>query len=135
MAIVIDDTNIMQMQVCEFMDKMRQHKQINPGMPPTDVKSLRYQLINEESQECCKAILANDLPQIVDALCDLLYVTLGTAEAYGIDIQKYFDEVHRTNMLKDPDCINEFGKVIKPAGWQPPRIAQMLEEEGYKNEY
>lgn len=126
------ETNVMQSQVRQFMEKMRQHiAQISdsPGIPPAEVATLRYRLINEEAGELCKAITDNDLPQVVDGMCDLLYVVFGTATAYGIDLQKYFDEVHMSNMLKDPAVVDRYGKVIKPPLWQPPRIKEMLAEE------
>jgi hypothetical protein len=51
----------------------------------------------------------------------------GTAVEFGIDIQPFFDEVHRTNMLKVGGTTREDGKTLKPPGWEPPRIREMLE--------
>jgi predicted HAD superfamily Cof-like phosphohydrolase len=122
-------TNIMQIQVAEFMKQMDQHQQVEPSLIPADVSLLRYRLIQEESGELCRAMMHNDMVEIIDGLCDLLYVTFGAAEAYGIDIQMYFNEVHRSNMNKDPANRDSFGKVTKPPLWERPRIAEMLAEE------
>lgn len=118
--------NKMQLQVREFMEKMDQVRGDTPEMRD---HMLRFRLIWEESHELCDAILAEDFVKAIDGMCDLLYVVFGTAEAFGINLQHYFDEVHRTNMLKEKDVKDRWGKIVKPEGWQPPRIPQMLEEE------
>jgi predicted HAD superfamily Cof-like phosphohydrolase len=119
-------TNVMQLQVREFMLKMRQHVATSPSLPPSDVAMLRFRLIDQEAHETKEAILNRDLVEIIDGLCDLLYVAYGAAEAHGIDLTTYFNEVHRTNMLKDPDHVDEYGKVIKPPNWEKPQIARIL---------
>ncbi len=126
----------------------------SPAKPAIRDAALRARLIAEEAAETLVALLgdegaahvldevrdhlrdappsAPDLAEVVDGLCDLLYVAYGTAEALGVDLEPFFDEVHRTNMLKrDPDQIQKrsiapVGKAIKPAGWEPPRIREML---------
>jgi predicted HAD superfamily Cof-like phosphohydrolase len=98
---------------------------------PADTATLRYRLL-DEADELRRAIMANDLMEMIDGMCDLLYVTFGLAEAVGIvDLQPFFDEVHRTNMLKVPEHQDRFGKVLKGPGWEPPRIAEMLQRLGY----
>lgn len=68
-----------------------------------------------------------DLAEAVDGLCDLIYVAYGSAEAIGVDLEPYFDEVHRSNMAKENRDVDGHGKRGgKPPGWQPPRIAEML---------
>src|SRR5215204_1216500 len=61
---------------------------------------LRISLIEEEAREFADAVRANDVPEMVDALCDLLYVTYGAAVALGVDLDPFFREVHRSNMTK-----------------------------------
>jgi hypothetical protein len=97
---------------------------------------LRCALIEEEAREFREAVEANDPVEMVDALCDLLYVVYGAACQLGVDLDPFFHEVHRTNMEKGPAAggyRRSDGKWMKPAGWQPPRIAQMLKERyGYE---
>lgn len=126
-------TNAMQLQVREFMVRMRQEMRDTPGQPSPGARMLRFRLIMQEALECTEAILESDLAKAIDGVCDLLYVTFGAAEMLGVDVQRYFDEVHRSNMLKDPDCVDEYGKVSKPPGWEPPRIADMLSEDIVRN--
>ncbi len=87
---------------------------------------LRISLIQEEAGEFAEAVRERDLPEIVDALCDLLYVTYGAAVALGIDLEPFYAEVHRANMSKAGGYRREDGKWMKPAGWQPPDIEGLL---------
>lgn len=64
--------------------------------------------------------------EVIDAMCDLIVVIHNTSNAMGIDLEPYFDEVHRTNMAKVGGPKNEYGKAMKPVGWKPPRIFEML---------
>jgi predicted HAD superfamily Cof-like phosphohydrolase len=59
-------------------------------------------------------------------MCDVIYVICGTAVEFGIDLAPFFAEVHRTNMAKEGGATRADGKILKPEGWQPPRIAEML---------
>lgn len=70
-----------------------------------------------------------DFVDAIDGIADLLYVTFGTAVAWGIDAEPFFEEVHRANMTKLDGPKRADGKQLKPDNWQPPRIAQMLDEE------
>jgi predicted HAD superfamily Cof-like phosphohydrolase len=88
--------------------------------------ALRVRLIQEEADEFAQAIAAGDPVEMVDALCDLLYVTYGAAVDLGVDLQPFFAEVHRSNMAKVGGRKREDGKWIKPAGWTPPDIAGLL---------
>jgi predicted HAD superfamily Cof-like phosphohydrolase len=89
---------------------------------------LRISLIEEEAAEFAAAVRGNDVPEIVDALCDLLYVTYGAAVALGVDLDPFFREVHRSNMAKVGGYRRADGKWMKPEGWQPPDIAGLLEK-------
>ena len=114
---------------------------------------LRAKLIHEEAKEFMLAAGVeydaglNDYfyeenevnwPEMIDAMCDILVVTYGAANAMGIDLEPYFAEVHRSNMAKAKDgkiirreCD---GKVLKPDGWNPPRISEMLADEIERND-
>jgi predicted HAD superfamily Cof-like phosphohydrolase len=87
---------------------------------------LRAELIREEARETVDAILADDLVGAIDGLCDLLAVTYGAAVEFGIDLQPFWDEVHRTNMAKQGGPVRADGKRLKPEGWTPPDIAGLL---------
>ena len=88
---------------------------------------LRARLIREEADETVKAILEGDLVEAIDGLCDLLYVALGTAVSFGVDLEPFWEEVHANNMTKLAGPIVD-GKLRKPEGWKPPRIRELLRE-------
>jgi predicted HAD superfamily Cof-like phosphohydrolase len=88
---------------------------------------LRVDLIQEELDEFAEACANHDLPEMIDALCDLLYVTYGAAVAMGVDLEPFYDEVHRSNMAKAGGLVREDGKRLKPPGWTPPDIRGLLE--------
>ena len=92
--------NAMQAKVKEFHAKFMGTDPDQPTIPDEDVQKLRLRLIDEEIREFAEASASGDLPAAIKELCDLLYVVLGTANAYGIDIEPFFDEVHRSNMSK-----------------------------------
>lgn len=64
---------------------------------------------------------------VIDAVCDTIVVLHNTTNGMGVDIEPFFEEVHRTNMAKIGGPIREDGKRLKPEGWEPPRIRPMLE--------
>lgn len=74
-----------------------------------------------------KVFMDPDFPEVIDGLCDLLYVTFGTAVAAGIDLDPFFNEVHATNMAKLAGEKRADGKQLKPEGWRPPRIQDLLD--------
>ena len=89
---------------------------------------LRVRLIQEEADEFAAAVRERDLPEMVDALCDLLYVTYGAAVALGVDLEPFFAAVHEANMAKHGGYRRADGKWMKPNGWQPPDIGRLLRE-------
>lgn len=98
--------------------------------PETYPFALRTKLINEEAGEFEKAAFDKDLIAMLDAMCDLLYVTYGAAVAMGIDLEPFFDEVHRSNMTKldtngKPIYRND-GKILKSTNYEPPNLARVL---------
>jgi predicted HAD superfamily Cof-like phosphohydrolase len=88
---------------------------------------LRVVLIEEEAAEFRKAVETCDLPAAADALADLLYVTLGAAVEFGIELEPVFLEVHEANMRKVNGPIREDGKKLKPTGWQAPDVRAVIE--------
>lgn len=115
--------NPMQMMVQEWHEKFG----VNVGATPAIRRALlRAELIREEAAETVAAIERGDLVEAIDGMCDVLYVVFGTAVEFGIDLQPFFDEVHRTNMMKVGGATRKDGKILKPDGWQPPRIKEML---------
>jgi predicted HAD superfamily Cof-like phosphohydrolase len=123
-----------------FYQETNQHEMVKAfykkfGVPIPDAPTFdfpvefRLNLIEEEFTEMKDAIAANDMPEFVDAVCDLLYVVHGIALAAGIHhIQPFFEEVHKTNLAKVGGQRSAEGKILKPEGWQPPRIAELLAE-------
>lgn len=65
---------------------------------------------------------------VIDAMCDMIVTIHNTTNAMNIDLEPFFDEVHRTNMLKRGGCLNEKGKRMKPVGWKPPQLRPILDE-------
>ena len=98
--------------------------------PNEKIVELRKKLIDEEFNELKDAINENDLIEVADALTDILVVTYGAGVAFGIDLDKCFKEVHRSNMSKLSEdgkpIYNEFGKVMKGPNYFKPNLKQYL---------
>jgi predicted HAD superfamily Cof-like phosphohydrolase len=121
------------MSIDWFADLLEFHKAMDcymgttPKEPPVDVISLRNKLEIEEYGELIRAAnIDHNLPETADAIVDLIYVLIGRAVAYGIDLRPLWDEVHRSNMAKAPRILRADGKVLKPPGWTPPDVAGLL---------
>lgn len=100
-----------------------------PGEGLSDqLVKLRCRLIDEEHNEFLEAVYENDMAGVADALADLIYVAIGTAVRFGIDLPKVWDAVHESNMRKfgPGSWRDETGKIRKPPGWQPPDVAGIL---------
>lgn len=117
--------NKMQKQVEDFRRAMEQSVARAPGILYIHAE-LCARLIEEEAKELCVALREGRIVDSIDGICDLLYVTFGAAVAVGVDVEPFFDEVHRTNMLKTTGPVRDDGKRLKPDGWKPPAIATML---------
>ena len=89
---------------------------------------LRINLINEEVNELMDAIHDGKMIEAIDGMCDLLVVTYGTAVTFGVDIEPFWDEVHRTNMAKMGGKVRIDGKRLKPEGWTPPNLDRVYKE-------
>ena len=99
--------------------------------PSPEMYEMYLRLITEEYTELQEAVEANDKVEQLDALIDILVVTMGAIRAAGWDSEGAWREVMRTNFAKiDPDTgkvrKREDGKVLKPEGWQPPQLEQFV---------
>ena len=113
-----------------FMETFGQMVKTKPQFPDEKTMQLRFDLIKEELNELELAMKTKDLKEVADALTDILYVTYGAGYAYGIDLDKCFKEVHRSNMSKLSEdgkpIYNEFGKVMKGPNYFKPNLKQYL---------
>ena len=110
--------------VKKFMEVFGQEVKTKAEFPSEKIIKLRYNLIKEELDEFEEALKDKNLKEVADALTDILYVTYGAGHAFGIDLDKCFDEVQRSNMSKlgedGKPLYNEHGKVMKgPKYFQP----------------
>ncbi len=101
-------------------------------IPNEKIVQLRYDLIKEELEALNQAIKDNDIKEVADALTDILYVTYGAGHAFGIDLDKCFEEVQRSNMSKlgedGKPMYREDGKVLKGPNYSPPDLTSVLNE-------
>ena len=116
--------------VKKFMETFGQETKEKAGFPNDKITSLRYNLIKEELDELKEAMAKNDLLEVADALTDLLYVTYGAGHAFGIDLDKCFNEVQNSNMSKlgedGKPIYNEFGKVMKGPNYFKPDLSKFV---------
>jgi NTP pyrophosphatase (non-canonical NTP hydrolase) len=116
--------------ICDFHDLVVEDRhnegKFYPHHPNPSNKALRITLIEEEVKETIDAIQDNNLEKVADGITDSIVVLLGTAVTYGIDIRPIWDEIHKTNMAKLGGKKREDGKLLKPDGWKPPEITNLL---------
>lgn len=116
--------------VLDFHRKFGCHVENKPTAQPEHIRSLRKRLIEEEViKETFTAIDNNDLPGIADGIVDSIYVLIGTAVSYGIDLRPVFDAVQAANMAKEGGGTRADGKILKPAGWKAPDVASIIGEQ------
>ena len=117
-------------KVGHFMKTFGQEIKTSADLSTDKINSLRVSLINEELEELKKAISERDILEIADALTDLLYVTYGAGHAFGIDLDKCFDEVQNSNMSKLDEngkpIYNELGKVLKGPNYFKPDLRKFI---------
>ena len=123
-----DAIRLAQAKVREFHSKFGCAIGDGPGLREA---VLRRALIVEEALETSEAISRGDLPEAVDGLCDLIYVCLGAAITWGVDLDPIFRAVHESNMAKEGGATRIDGKILKPPGWTPPDVAGLLREQGW----
>ena len=114
-----------------FMKTFGQEVKDKPSFPDKKIQDLRYELIREELDEFKQAIEDKNLKEVADALTDILYVTYGAGHAFGIDLDKCFEEVQSSNMSKlgsdGKPIYNESGKVMKGPNYFQPNLRKFLE--------
>ena len=113
-----------------FMTTFGQEVKKKSELSSKKINSLRLSLIHEELNELTKAIKENDILEVADALTDILYVTYGAGHAFGINLDKCFEEVQKSNMSKfgkdGKPIYNESGKVMKGPDYFKPDLSKFL---------
>ena len=113
-----------------FMKTFGQEVKSKPSFSTDKINKLRIDLIKEELDELKEAMNNNDLLEVADALTDILYVTYGAGHAFGIDLDKCFDEVQNSNMSKlgenGKPIYNESGKVMKGPKYFKPDLTKFV---------
>ena len=113
-----------------FMKTFGQEIKNQPSFSTEKINQLRVSLIQEELDELKEAMAKNDLLEVADALTDLLYVTYGAGHAFGIDLDKCFNEVQNSNMSKlgedGKPIYNELGKIMKGPNYFKPDLSKFV---------
>ena len=117
-------------KVGTFMKTFGQEVKTKPSFSSDKINKLRIDLIKEELDELQEAMKNNDLLEVADALTDILYVTYGAGHAFGIDLDKCFDEVQNSNMSKlgenGEPIYNDSGKVMKGPNYFKPDLSKFV---------
>ena len=113
-----------------FMKTFGQELKVKPSLSSEKINKLRINLINEELEEFKDAMKNNDLKEVADALTDILYVTYGAGHAFGINLDKCFEEVQQSNMSKlgkdGKPIYNEDGKILKGPNYFKPNLSKFI---------
>ena len=121
-------TNFQKVKI--FMETFGQEVKTQPSFSTEKINNLRYNLIKEELDELKKAMDNKDLLEVADALTDILYVTYGAGIAFGIDLDKCFDQVQKSNMSKlgkdGKPIYNQAGKVMKGPNYFKPDLSKFV---------
>ena len=117
-------------KVGTFMKTFGQEVKTKPSFSTDKINKLRLDLIKEELEELTEAMNNKDLLEVADALTDILYVTYGAGHAFGIDLDKCFEEVQNSNMSKlgvdGKPIYNEKGKVMKGPNYFKPDLNKFV---------
>ena len=117
-------------KVKKFMETFGQEIKEKAQFPNEKITSLRHDLIKEELDELKEAMDNNDIKEVADALTDILYVTYGAGHAFGINLDKCFEEVQNSNMSKlgsdGKPIYNENGKVMKGPNYFKPNLNKFV---------
>ena len=117
-------------KVKNFMETFGQDVKNKPSFSTNKIHKLRYDLIKEELDEFKVALDSKDILEVADALTDILYVTYGAGHAFGIDLDKCFQEVQNSNMSKlnenGKPIYNEAGKVMKGPKYFKPDLKKII---------
>tara|TARA_Y100000741_G_scaffold316469_1_gene262777 strand:- start:64 stop:435 length:372 start_codon:yes stop_codon:yes gene_type:complete len=118
-------------KVGDFMKTFGQEVKVKSELSSEKINDLRISLINEELEELKKAIKEKNITEVADALTDILYVTYGAGHAFGINLDKCFDEVQKSNMSKlgedGKPIYNESGKVMKGPKYFKPDLSKFIQ--------
>ena len=113
-----------------FMKTFGQEVKKHPSFSTEKINELRVSLIKEELNELIEAINKKDLVEVADALTDILYVTYGAGHAFGINLDKCFQEVQNSNMSKldnnGKPIYNDKGKVMKGPSYFKPDLSKFI---------
>ena len=113
-----------------FMKTFGQEVKDKPSFSTDKINKLRIDLIKEELDELTEAIKNRDILEVADALTDILYVTYGAGHAFGINLDRCFEEVQNSNMSKLDEngkpIYNESGKVMKGPNYFKPDLSKFL---------
>ena len=117
-------------KVKKFMETFGQEIKEKAQFPNEKITSLRHDLIKEELDELKEAMNNNDIKEVADALTDILYVTYGAGHAFGINLDKCFEEVQNSNMSKlgsdGKPIYNDKGKVMKGPNYFKPNLNKFV---------
>ena len=117
-------------KVGTFMKTFGQEVKTKPSFSTDKINKLRLDLIKEELTELTEAMNNKDLLEVADALTDILYVTYGAGHAFGINLDKCFQEVQNSNMSKLDEngkpIYNEHGKVMKGPNYIKPDLSKFV---------
>ena len=117
-------------KVGTFMKTFGQEVKTKPSFSSDKINKLRIDLIKEELDELQEAMKNNDLLEVADALTDILYVTYGAGHAFGVDLDKCFEEVQNSNMSKlgenGEPIYNVSGKVMKGPNYFKPDLSKFV---------
>jgi predicted HAD superfamily Cof-like phosphohydrolase len=117
-------------KVGTFMKTFGQEVKTKPSFSTNKINKLRLDLIKEELSELSEAMNNKDLLEVADALTDILYVTYGAGHAFGINLDKCFEEVQSSNMSKLDEngkpIYNENGKVMKGPNYFKPDLSKFI---------
>ena len=117
-------------KVGTFMKTFGQEVKTKPSFSTDKINKLRLDLIKEELRELTEAMNNKDLLEVADALTDILYVTYGAGHAFGINLDKCFEEVQNSNMSKlgadGKPIYNENGKVMKGPSYFKPNLNKFV---------
>ena len=117
-------------KVGTFMKTFGQEVKTKPSFSTDKINKLRLDLIKEELAELTEAMNNKDLLEVADALTDILYVTYGAGNAFGINLDKCFEEVQDSNMSKLDEngkpIYNEYGKVMKGPNYFKPDLSKFV---------
>ena len=113
-----------------FMKTFGQEVKDRPSFSTDKINKLRIDLIKEELDELSQAMDNKDLLEVADALTDILYVTYGAGHAFGINLDKCFEEVQSSNMSKlgenGKPIYNDSGKVLKGPNYFKPDLSKFV---------